>query len=150
MNGLPYYRKEFKGDMERLTISGTKEAKPDVTIREVLNKLAEYEDLEEQGKLLELPCAVGDTVYYSDNEYYFTVLPVKVDEIHLLINSKIPHYSNEKKNSCKRKIQEIMRKYDCDEDFIDTINDDFCRGFGTARDIIFEFLKEGYWKQREN
>lgn len=69
---------------------------------------------------------------------------------HLLINSKIPHYSNEKKNSYKRKIQEIMRKYDCDEDFIDTINDDFCRGFGTARDIIFEFLKEGYWKQREN
>ena len=63
MNGLPYYRKEFKGDMERLTISGTKEAKPDVTIREALNKLAEYEDLEEQGKLLELPCAVGDTVY---------------------------------------------------------------------------------------
>lgn len=35
--------------MERLTISGTKEAKPDVTIREVLNKLAEYEDLEERG-----------------------------------------------------------------------------------------------------
>lgn len=30
---------------------------------EVLQKLAEYEDLEEQGKLLKLPCAVGDTVY---------------------------------------------------------------------------------------
>lgn len=30
---------------------------------EVLRKLAEYEDLEEQGKLLKLPCAVGDTVY---------------------------------------------------------------------------------------
>ncbi len=116
----------------------------------LVSQLKEYKDLEEQNKLLKLPCAVGDTVYYSDNEYYFTVLPVKVDEIHLLINSKIPHYSNEKKNSCKRKIQEIMRKYDCDEDFIDTINDDFCRGFGTARDIIFEFLKEGYWKQREN
>ena len=29
----------------------------------VLQKLAEYEDLEEQGKLLKLPCAVGDTVY---------------------------------------------------------------------------------------
>lgn len=28
-----------------------------------LKKLAEYEDLEEQGKLLKLPCAVGDTVY---------------------------------------------------------------------------------------
>lgn len=31
--------------------------------REVLKKLAEYEDLEEQGKLLKLPCAVGDTIY---------------------------------------------------------------------------------------
>ena len=27
-------------------------------------KLAEYEDLEEQGLLLRLPCKVGDTVYY--------------------------------------------------------------------------------------
>lgn len=76
--------------MERLTNSGTREAKNDVTIREVLNKLAEYEDiglspeqikevdrlyvkkykelteyqhLEEQGKLLRLPCAVGDKLF---------------------------------------------------------------------------------------
>lgn len=28
-----------------------------------VDKLAEYEDLEEQGKLIALPCAVGDTVY---------------------------------------------------------------------------------------
>lgn len=28
-----------------------------------LEKLIHYEDLEEQGKLLELPCKVGDTVY---------------------------------------------------------------------------------------
>lgn len=27
------------------------------------NKLKEYEDLEEQGLLLKLPCKVGDTVY---------------------------------------------------------------------------------------
>lgn len=31
-----------------------------------LKKLKEYHDLEEQGKLLKLPCAVGDTVYYLD------------------------------------------------------------------------------------
>lgn len=31
--------------------------------RLAIAKLAEYEDLEEQGKLLELPCAVGDTIY---------------------------------------------------------------------------------------
>ena len=30
---------------------------------EVLNKLAEYEDLEEQGRLIKLPCKVGIVVY---------------------------------------------------------------------------------------
>lgn len=34
-----------------------------------IEKLAEYEDLEEQGKLLRLPCAVGDTVYLILYEY---------------------------------------------------------------------------------
>lgn len=29
----------------------------------VWDKLAHYEDLEEQGRLIELPCALGDTVY---------------------------------------------------------------------------------------
>ena len=33
------------------------------TINEIYEKLASYEDLEEQGLLLRLPCKVGDTVY---------------------------------------------------------------------------------------
>ena len=33
-------------------------------MKDVLKKLAEYEDLEQQGKLLKLPCAVGDTVHH--------------------------------------------------------------------------------------
>lgn len=32
-------------------------------LQEVLEKLAEYEDLEEQGKLLKLPCEIGQRVY---------------------------------------------------------------------------------------
>ena len=52
--------------MERLTNTGTKEAKESVTIREVIYKLAEYEDLEEQGLLLRLPCNVGDPVWDID------------------------------------------------------------------------------------
>jgi len=32
-------------------------------INECFNKLGEYENLEEQGKLLKLPCTIGDTVY---------------------------------------------------------------------------------------
>lgn len=33
-------------------------------ISDALEKLADYEDLEEQGRLVKLPCKVGDTVYY--------------------------------------------------------------------------------------
>ena len=35
----------------------------------VLNRLAEYEDLEEQGRLISLPCKVGDTVYCIYERY---------------------------------------------------------------------------------
>lgn len=33
----------------------------------VLQKLADYEDLEEQGRLIKLPCKVGDAVYLIKN-----------------------------------------------------------------------------------
>lgn len=36
---------------------------PKAPLYTMCDKLGEYEDLEEQGKLLKLPCAVGDTVY---------------------------------------------------------------------------------------
>ena len=49
--------------MERLTNPGTKEAKSNVTIRQVLDKLAEYENLEDNGLLLRLPCKIGTSVY---------------------------------------------------------------------------------------
>lgn len=38
-------------------------------ISDALKKLADYEDLEEQGRLIKLPCKVGDTVYFiKDSE----------------------------------------------------------------------------------
>lgn len=51
--------------------------------KNVLERLAEYEDLEEQGKLLKLPCAVGDTVYAIEvDEENFThfYCPRKISE----------------------------------------------------------------------
>ena len=53
--------------MDRLTYFGTHEAKPDVTIRDVCNKLGTYEDMQEQGKLLILQCKPGDTVYVVEH-----------------------------------------------------------------------------------
>lgn len=35
----------------------------EINYSELLTRLGHYEDLEEQGKMLKLPCAVGDTVY---------------------------------------------------------------------------------------
>ena len=46
---------------------------PDLGNGSPTDRLAEYEDLEEQGKLLKLPCAVGDIVYtnVSMKGWYF-------------------------------------------------------------------------------
>ena len=51
-------------------------------IERVENKqLKEYEDLEEQGKLLKLPCAVGDTVYRINKGAKESIIPMKVCEV---------------------------------------------------------------------
>ncbi len=75
--------------MERLTYNGTKEAKPDVTIKQMLNRLAEYEELEEQGRLLRLPCAVGDTVYMiyqflGEGEWEIEEHKIRLEELQLV------------------------------------------------------------------
>lgn len=36
---------------------------------EIIIKLAEYEDLEEQGRLIVLPCKTGDTIYITGSRY---------------------------------------------------------------------------------
>lgn len=53
----------------------------------VLQKLADYEDLEEQGRLIKLPCKVGDTVYVDN-----TILPIEDMECYEDIDNKIPLY----------------------------------------------------------
>ena len=58
--------------MERLTSSNkeipTLTADNETYWLKVYFKLKEYEDLEEQGLLLKLPCKVGDTVYLINEE----------------------------------------------------------------------------------
>ena len=69
--------------MERLTDSkrnsdGTASSKeslidiehdrPSAYCGEILTKLADYEDLEEQGRLLALPCKIGDRLYWINDE----------------------------------------------------------------------------------
>ena len=49
-------------------------------ILKMYRKLAEYEDLEEQGKLPKLPCAVGDVVYQS-NKFLHRVCEHVINEV---------------------------------------------------------------------
>ena len=61
--------------MERLTYRGymSNKAYSDYDRREIVERLAEYEELEVQGLLLKLPCKMGDTLYQpfhsNINEY---------------------------------------------------------------------------------
>ena len=51
---------------------------------DVMDALAEYEDLEEQGLLMRLPCKVGDTVYRVNAGAKQPVITMTVSEIHFL------------------------------------------------------------------
>ncbi len=55
----------FSCEEERLLNASGLISKDDMykIMMHLAEKLAKYEDLEEQGKLLKLPCAVGDVVY---------------------------------------------------------------------------------------
>ena len=55
-----------------------------IFFRAVLDKLAHYEDLEEQGRLIELPCKVGEPVWVVpfDGDYFDGSLSIKCgDEV---------------------------------------------------------------------
>lgn len=49
-----------------------------------IKKLADYEDLEEQGLLVRLPCKVGDTVYRVNAGAKQPIIPMTVSEIHFI------------------------------------------------------------------
>ena len=44
----------------------------------MIDKLAEYEDLEEQGRLVILPCKVGDTLYRLVPNLYREYVEIKI------------------------------------------------------------------------
>lgn len=63
-----FYKREYLETMP-LTSSAIKEYWEHRQVAEYLRKLKDYEDLEEQGKLIKLPCKVGDVVYVKMASY---------------------------------------------------------------------------------
>ena len=74
--------------MERLTsVYATPSGEPvkwENNYHNVLQKLADYEDLEEQGFLLRLPCKLGDTIYSIANDG--KIYPVKATREVRIVN----------------------------------------------------------------
>lgn len=50
-------------------------------ISDVLKKLADYEDLEEQGRLVKLPCKVGDIVYKPNSVTLKEIVEIKIESM---------------------------------------------------------------------
>ena len=61
--------------------------------QKMAQKLAEYEDLEEQGLLLRLPCKVGDTIWYVDEDDDDYPIKLEIDTISRNDNNDIWYYS---------------------------------------------------------
>ena len=61
-------------------------------------KLKDYEDLEEQGLLMKLPCKVGDTLYaigFNNNKpvvYESVVLSILITEKEIVFNVKVDEF----------------------------------------------------------
>nr|UVY39628.1 MAG: hypothetical protein [Bacteriophage sp.] len=77
--------------MERLTerYDITPDGESDIWVKQhdyisAARKLCDYEDLEEQGLLVRLPCKVGDTVYRVNSGAKQPIIPMTVSEIHFL------------------------------------------------------------------
>lgn len=61
------------------------------------------------------------------------------------IRSKFRGYSKATPRRDKRRIKEIMKEFDYDDEYIKRISDEFCEGWGVAVDIISAFLSDEYW-----
>ena len=66
---------DFYDDMQKITRRCVKSDNIDLNcggddLQDVIDRLAEYEIAEEEGRLVVLPCKVGDAVYTIDDKYY--------------------------------------------------------------------------------
>lgn len=81
------YRASFFESDNPMYKACIKVAKDHEQLAEWLEKSKEYQQLEEQGRLIKLPCKVGDTVYVDN-----TILPIEDMECYEDIDNKIPLY----------------------------------------------------------
>lgn len=79
---------------------------------EMINKLVHYEDLEDDGRLIELPCKVGDTVYVADKSAG-NIHPFIVDfiEMNKFEKSVLTSYAGKEQNRQQWKIRVSIEQF---------------------------------------
>ena len=87
--------------MERLTVSGVNigflDSSKLPSYESIYEKLRKYEDVEEQGLLVKLPCKMGDTVYaigFNNKPiiYEAVVLNILIAEKEIVFNVKVDEF----------------------------------------------------------
>lgn len=74
MNRLTFYdnMEKFWRVVDDAEVRDGLPTKGEYVEQSVIDRLAAYEDAEEQGRLIVLPCKVGDTVYYAYDHRFVT------------------------------------------------------------------------------
>lgn len=94
--------------------------------KEVIKKLKKYEDLEEQGLLLKLPCSIGSDVYFIPSKVVFELNRINGEE--------------ERNRVCHQKVVKIVFTergwyMECDKDL----------EYGTGNILLDKFYKETWF-----
>ena len=86
-----------KGTNGELWVSDTDYTRSKGKLQAVMEKLYKYETAEEEGRLMVLPCNVGDTVYLIDDidcvferESIVTEIEIDKDGVTIMIQDEIP------------------------------------------------------------
>lgn len=69
--------------------------------------------------------------------------------LHLYVMDKVPGYKTNTPKTDIRAIKECLHEFEIDDHIINNLTADFCMGFGIARDIIIELLRQEYWKNNQ-
>lgn len=93
---------DYFDDMQKITRHYAKSNNIDLNtggndFQDIIDKLAEYETAEDEGRLVVLPCNVGDTVYLIDDidcvferESIVTEIEIDKDGVTIMIQDEIP------------------------------------------------------------
>ena len=93
---------DYYDDMQKITRHSVKSDNIDLNtggddFQDIIDKLAEYETAEDEGRLVVFPCNVGDTVYLIDDidcvferESIVTEIEIDKDGVTIMIQDEIP------------------------------------------------------------